>query len=258
MYCHTPVLHSVEGTLANVRHLGSNDHVQHYVADLLQHGSTQHVHIKTAYDPRAQNEIIKESRVWHDLGQRFPDHILTPLDTRLSYPDGTNLPCIVTPQLPRDLKDCYESRTYTPNDIAALLTHACEGIMKINDHGIVVRDIKPRNILVTDALEARLIDFGPSVQVGAKDVPHTSTDRYEPPEHERARLKKRNLVASPAEDVYSMAAVAKHLLCRDLTPDLQTMLRICMLENPQQRPAMQFLYETLNAYTAIQTKRIAA
>ncbi len=73
---------------------------------------------------------------------------------------------------------------------------------------IVFRDLKPSNVMLTDAERVVLIDFGiaKAFQVGRKGT-MIGTEGYCPPEQYRG-------MAEPRGDLYSLAAMMHHLLTR--------------------------------------------
>lgn len=70
-----------------------------------------------------------------------------------------------------------------------LLTQLALGLQAIHSHGIVHRDIKPQNLLVTKSGQLKIADFGISVQARAKDKPDanqiTGTIDFVSPEYIR-------------------------------------------------------------------------
>src|SRR6478736_3375931 len=58
------------------------------------------------------------------------------------------------------LKDWAKEKKRTPKEIAELLTGVADGLAVAHEAGILHRDIKPTNILITKSGYAKLADFG--------------------------------------------------------------------------------------------------
>ena len=88
-----------------------------------------------------------------------------------------------------------------PAVVRAVALDLARALASVSSAGWVHGDVAPSNVLVDDAGEARLIDFGLATRVGAKRVEIAGKPGYVAPEAIRATT------ASPAEDVYGWGVV---------------------------------------------------
>ncbi len=102
-----------------------------------------------------------------------------------------------------------------PRRAAALLAKVAAATDYAHRHGIVHRDIKPKNILVDDSGEPRLIDFGMArLRHAHSDDPATpgGTFAFMPPEQARVELPEEQEKVGPRSDVFALGAVLYDLL----------------------------------------------
>jgi serine/threonine protein kinase len=113
----------------------------------------------------------------------------------LEYVDGRPLSAILRPGQPMDASAA-----------AQLIAATADALGAAHAQGIVHRDVKPANILVTDDRQVKITDFGIARAADAVALTGTGevlgTPQYISPEQAQGRR------ATPASDVYSLGAVA--------------------------------------------------
>ena len=72
--------------------------------------------------------------------------------------------------------------------------------------GVVHRDIKPRNVLLTNERDAKITDFGVAVTVGAQSAEHAGSPLYMAPE----QIRREGVL--PQSDLFSLGVIAYELL----------------------------------------------
>lgn len=100
-----------------------------------------------------------------------------------------------------------------PKEAARLLKAVAEAVEYAHGKGIIHRDIKPQNILLDEAGQPRLTDFGLAKQARGQDELTAmgqvmGTPSYMPPEQASGKLDE----IGPASDVYSLGATLYVLL----------------------------------------------
>ena len=109
-----------------------------------------------------------------------------------------------------DLQKLCRERLLTLQDSMKYVEQVCAGLSYAHRHGIIHRDIKPQNLLLTgDRETVKIADFGVA-RVNISDAPITrvGTNVYAPPEHNPLASENGHAVAdqlTPSADVYSLA-----------------------------------------------------
>jgi serine/threonine protein kinase len=117
----------------------------------------------------------------------------------------------------RTLEQTAPEGRLSSRQAAALLAKVAGAAEYAHRHGIVHRDIKPKNILVDDAGEPRLIDFGMArLRHAWSDDPGSpgGTFAYMAPEQARVESPEERAKVGPASDVFALGAVLYCLLTR--------------------------------------------
>lgn len=134
----------------------------------------------------------------HDFGQTSLGHLYLVME----YVAG------------QDLHRVIQSGDLTRSQIRSLVLQLCDALQFAHEHGVIHRDIKPANILITENLQAKLVDFGlaSDEKLSAADVTEYGTPDYVAPE----RLTPGAVVDHRA-DIYSLGVVI-HEMFTGLTP----------------------------------------
>ncbi len=112
----------------------------------------------------------------------------------------------------RNLEDYARDEPVTPRRAAELVAKLAGALAMVHRRGIIHRDIKPRNILIDEAAQPRLIDFGLARLRNAWSDPSATTWggtlAYMAPE--QARLEHDRI--GPRSDIFGLGAVLYFLL----------------------------------------------
>jgi serine/threonine protein kinase len=117
----------------------------------------------------------------------------------------------------RTLEQLADEGGLTPRRAAALVAKVAGAVGYAHRHGIVHRDIKPKNILVDEAGEPRLIDFGMArLRHAWSDDPGRpgGTFAFMAPEQARIESPAEQAKVGPRSDLFALGAVLYYLLTR--------------------------------------------
>lgn len=96
-------------------------------------------------------------------------------------------------------------------DLLPILTQTARGLFVAHSHGVIHRDVKPANIMVSDNGEVKITDFGVSYSTNQGQITQegmvVGTAQYISPEQAQG------LTATPQSDIYSLGVVAYEGLC---------------------------------------------
>src|SRR3712207_767371 len=109
------------------------------------------------------------------------------------------------------LKDHILKRGALPPQVAAeVALQTAEALRAAHNRGIIHRDIKPRNILITDSGDVKVTDFGIARAADATTTSHLGdilgTAKYMSPEQAMGER------VGPASDLYSLGVVLYEML----------------------------------------------
>jgi serine/threonine-protein kinase len=130
--------------------------------------------------------------------------------------------------------DLAERRRPPRKRTLELLSQACAGLGHAHSEGLVHRDVKPQNLLISRGSGAvKIADFGIARAVEEAGITSTGlvlgTRPYMAPEQlEGGKL-------TPATDVYALGVLGRELLGERLPAGLESVLDRCVSENPRRR-----------------------
>ena len=139
-----------------------------------------------------------------------------------------------------------------PGEAAEIALRVAEALAVAHSRGIVHRDIKPQNVLLTPSGDAKVADFGIARAVSSRTMTETNlvlgTAAYMSPEQVRGER------VGPASDLYSLGVVLYEMLTGELpyTADDPIATAMKHLEEPPRHPreVNPAVPETLDTVTA--------
>lgn len=110
------------------------------------------------------------------------------------------------------LADLYhEKGAMDPIELLPILAQTARGLFVAHSHGVIHRDVKPANIMVSDTGEVKIADFGVSYSTNQEQITQdgmvVGTAQYISPEQAQGQQ------ATPQSDIYSLGVVAYEGLC---------------------------------------------
>ncbi len=114
-----------------------------------------------------------------------------------------------------DLKKHSKQKMFSMNEVIVILKELCDALQILHQKGVIHRDIRPENILLTSNNEIKLIDFGAARHYSQNETKGLSvilTPGYAPPEQWS-----REGDQGPWTDIYALGGTAYTLLT-GLTP----------------------------------------
>ena len=103
-----------------------------------------------------------------------------------------------------------ENGAMAPQQVMSIVVQAAAGLQAAHEAGVVHRDVKPANIMLTPAGTVVLVDFGLARTESSEPLTDTGTvlgtAQYSSPEQSAGRP------ATPQSDLYSLGVVAHHCL----------------------------------------------
>ncbi|MCP5542413.1 MAG: protein kinase [Akkermansiaceae bacterium] len=112
----------------------------------------------------------------------------------------------------RTVHELVREKRLKVRDALKLVTQVCKALQYLHDQGVVHRDIKPTNILVDEAGNARLVDFGIAGQVSAETLVLTRTGQTPGTPFYIAPELYDGVPPTPRSDVYSLGVTFYEML----------------------------------------------
>lgn len=129
------------------------------------------------------------------------------------YYEHDGIGFLIMEYVPSDsLADVYRAKgTVDPIELLPILIQTARGLFVAHSHGVIHRDVKPANIMVSSTGEVKITDFGVSYSTNQEQITQdgmvVGTAQYISPEQAQGQQ------ASPQSDIYSLGVVAYEGLC---------------------------------------------
>lgn len=129
------------------------------------------------------------------------------------YYEHDGIGFLIMEYVPSDsLADLYRKKgAMDPLELLPILVQVARGLYVAHSHGVIHRDVKPANIMVSEDGEVKITDFGVSYSTNQAQITQdgmvVGTAQYISPEQAQGKQ------ATPQSDIYSLGVVAYEGLC---------------------------------------------
>lgn len=163
-------------------------------------------HFPFSLDPAERNPLLAEGRILADLSH---PHLVKVYD--FGFFEGR--PFLVLEHVRGcPLQRYAEAQSLTPRQAAVLLAKVARALVYLHGHGIVHQDLKPQNIMMDEAGEPKILDFGLAQlrQTWAIEAeqPSGGSPPYMAPEQARWEQER----VGPRTDLFALGAILYWLL----------------------------------------------
>jgi eukaryotic-like serine/threonine-protein kinase len=203
-------------------HLAFDQRLERYVALKLL---AEHLADDSTFVSRFRREALAAARLVHP-------NIVQVFD--FGFDEGQHQHFIVMEHVPgHSCAELLRDQGHLDVDEAVeIITQACRGLDYAHRNGVIHRDVKPGNLLVSDAEVVKLADFGIARAAGQSSITQVGsvlgTAAYLAPEQARGED------AGPRADIYSLGVVAYQLLSGRLPYEASSLSELAL---KQQREA---------------------
>ena len=147
-----------------------------------------------------------------------------------------------------DLKNFIRERSPLSLELAVnIMSQILSGIEVAHKHGIIHRDIKPQNILITDDNEVKITDFG--IAIALSDTSLTQTNTLLGSVHYLSPEQARGSSATIKSDIYAIGAVLYELITGEVPFDGESAVSIALKhfqeDFPRIRDKMDYVPQSL-------------
>ena len=157
-----------------------------------------------ARDPTARDQLLQEARAAAALNH---PNIITIHD--LGIQDGRAFICMELVEGESYASILKREERLPIAEVMHLIVSACQGLEHAHDRGIVHRDVKPSNILLTKEHRVKILDFGLAQPIQTDDESsgfYGGTPKYIAPEQARGEA------TDARTDLYSFGAMVFELI----------------------------------------------
>jgi serine/threonine-protein kinase len=203
-------------------HLAFDERLERYVAVKLL---AEHLADDPTFVSRFRREALSAARLVHP-------NIVQVFD--FGFDEGQHQHFIVMEHVPgHSCAELLRDRGHLDVDQAVeVITQSCRGLEYAHRHGVVHRDVKPGNLLVSDSEVVKLADFGIARATDQSSITQVGsvlgTAAYLAPEQARGEE------AGPRADIYSLGVVAYQLMSGRLPYEASSLSELAL---KQQREA---------------------
>ena len=219
-------------------HLAFDQRLERYVAIKLL---AEHLADDPAFVSRFRREALSAARLVHPnivqvfdfgLDERQHQHFIV-----MEHVPGNSCAELLRDRGHLDVEQAVE-----------VLAQACQGLDYAHRHGVVHRDVKPGNLLVSDVGVVKLADFGIARATDQSSITQAGsvlgTAAYLAPEQARGEE------AGPRADLYSLGVVAYQLLSGRLPYEASSLSELALKQQRESAPPLDQLNPQITAELA--------
>ncbi|UQS83460.1 Stk1 family PASTA domain-containing Ser/Thr kinase [Bombilactobacillus thymidiniphilus] len=178
-----------------------------------------------------QERFKRESQAMSKLSSPYIVNILDVGDDDFSYivmeyVDGPSLKKYLRQHYPLDLPE-----------VVSLMEEILQGVIVAHNHGIIHRDLKSQNVLLTPQKHAKVADFGIALALGDQSI--TQSDTTIGSIHYMAPERVRGAQANQRSDIYALGIILFEMLMGKLPFDGDNAMAVALQHFNDQLPNMR-------------------